>query len=172
MKFFDGGQAVAMWVEDGTTLNLLTFSDIRSYDPEVPPEVSDDSTCICVHISKKLLALQLKEQMLLYLRNVKLMFQNVKTLDEATPKVNVAVFEVKGAVELLRLNTPHKNLVKRLNKGKIGMVQPSEYLLENSLILPIEVAKENPCNTETSKEQPTIVQTEIPLDANIPALKR
>ena len=158
VEFFDEDQAVAMWVEDGTEFPLYTCSNIQPYDSQVTQDISSDCTRICVRSSKKLLAtLKLERHMLLYLREVKLTFQY--------SEVDIALFEVQGAVELLPLNTRyHKSLLQRLEKSQIARneIQPSEHILEDPLhidhptvVPPLaeQLTKEQSTNVQPSKEQ-------------------
>ena len=126
VEFFDEGQAVAMWIEDGSKFPLYTCSDIKPYDSLNNQAISKDCTCICVRGSKKLFnLLELERQMLLYLRGVKLAFQ----ISRASASVSVALFDVQGAVEQLPLSNTNyaKPLLERLQKSKIGKeVKPIE----------------------------------------------
>ena len=113
VEFFDEDPGVAMWVEDGTEFPLYTCSDMQPYNSQVTQEISKDFTRICVRSSKKLLAtVKLERQMFLYLRGVKLTLQTAN-------EIEIALFEVKGAVELPSLNAKYyKSLLERLENSQ------------------------------------------------------
>lgn len=116
MEFFDEGQGIALWVEDGTQCPLYTCSDayIQPFDSQATQDICNECTRICIRCSKRLLAgLKLESQMLLYLREVEPTIQNCQPEDTFF----ITQFEVKGAVEVLPQNTRyHKSLLQRLEK--------------------------------------------------------
>ncbi len=126
-----------MWVEDGTKCPLYTCSDavIQPFDSQDTQLISNDCSRICVRSSKQLLGdLKLERQMLLYLREVKTTLQNCGLED-------AALFEIRGAVESLPLNTRyHKSLLQRLEKSKVERkeVEPKEKFVESGLVHPPE----------------------------------
>lgn len=113
MEFFDEGEGVALWVEDGTLCPLYTCSDsnIQPFDSQATQDICNDCPRICVRCSKQLLTdLKLEHQMLLYLKDVQPSSQNCED------SITVVQFEIKSAVEALPQNTRyHKSLMQRLN---------------------------------------------------------
>ncbi|KAK4014816.1 hypothetical protein OUZ56_027326 [Daphnia magna] len=131
VKFFDEDPGVAIWVEDGTRCSLTTVSDanIEPYDSQQTQLVDQGCSRICIRCSKLLLgSIQLEPQMLLYLREVAPTVQ--MALDIA-----VAQFEIKGAIELLPLNTRyHKSLMQRLEKVTTEVFQTETVEVEKNLV--------------------------------------
>lgn len=129
VNFFDEGEAVALWVEDGTRCPHYTCSDsnIQPFDSQATQDICNECTRICVRSSKRLFAgLKLEPEMFLYLREVQPTAQNVQAEDNVT----VVQFEIRGAVETLPHNTRyHKSLLQKLNKPQVkdSSIQPEPH---------------------------------------------
>lgn len=152
VQFFDEGEGVALWIEDGTRCPLYTCSDsnIQPFDSQATQDICSDCLRICVRCSKRLLAgLKLEPEMLLYLRGVHPSTQNIPADDT----IVVVQFEIEGAVEVLPQNTRyHKSLMQKLNKP-----QERKNDIQSDPHPNVVLADEQPCpqlNVKVSDDQP------------------
>ncbi|KAI9553110.1 hypothetical protein GHT06_021002 [Daphnia sinensis] len=151
VNFFDEGHGVAIWIEDGTRCPLTTVSDasIEPYDSQQTQVVDQGCHRICVRCSKLLLGtIKLEPQMLLFLREVAPTVQ--MALDIA-----VAQFEIKGAIELLPLNTRyHKSLMQRLEKVTTEGVQTETVEAGKDLMEVGDEMEQQPAENQLNGNEP------------------